>query len=97
MLSALTGEEWMLRTGLFVLLATIAAFVAGSANAKPPAGDAAQCELHIWPTETFSGLPFKVGIVTGRASENQIVGSMESLVGPLAQLASRAAATAAIR
>ncbi|HEX4694429.1 hypothetical protein [Sphingomonas sp.] len=79
--------EWMLRTGLFVLSATIAALAAGSADAKLPVGDASQCELHIWPTETFSGIPYKVGIITGRASEDQIVGSMESLVGPSAQLA----------
>lgn len=77
----------MLRTGLFALSVIIVALAAGPANASPPAGDAAQCELHIWPTESFSGLPFKVGIVTGRASEDQIVGSMESLVGPPAQLA----------
>jgi hypothetical protein len=77
----------MLRTGFFVLSAAIAVLAAGPANAKPPVGGASQCELHIWPTETFSGLPFKVGIITGRASENQIVGSMESLVGPPAQLA----------
>lgn len=76
-----------MRTGLLVLSATIAAITAGSANAKPPVGDATQCELHIWPTESFSGIPYRVGVITGRASENQIVGSMESLVGPSAQLA----------
>lgn len=77
----------MLRTGLLVLSVAITALASGSASAKPPVGDASQCELHIWPTETFSGIPYKVGYITGRASEKQIVGSMESLVGPSAQLA----------
>jgi len=77
----------MLRTGLFVLSATIAAMAAGSADARPVVGDSSQCELHIWPTETFWGIPYKVGYITGRASKDEIVGSMESLVGPPAQLA----------
>lgn len=77
----------MLRTGLFVVSAMIAVLAAGSANARPSVSDASQCELHMWPTETFSGIPYKVGYITGRASKDQIVGSMESLVGPSAQLA----------
>ena len=68
MLSALAWGEWMLRTVFFVLSATIAVLAAGSANAKSPVGDASQCELHIWPTETFWGIPYKVGYITGRAS-----------------------------
>ena len=77
----------MLRIGLFVVSAIIAILAAGSADARPSVGDASQCELHIWPTETFWGIPYKVGYITGRASKDQIVGSMESLVGPSAQLA----------
>lgn len=77
----------MLRTGLFVVSAAIAVLAAGSADARPSVGDASQCELHIWPTETFWGVPYKVGYINGRASKDQIVGSMESLVGPSAQLA----------
>lgn len=88
MLLTLVRGEWMLRTGLFGLSATIAALAAGSANATPPVGDASHCELHIWPTESLSGIPFQVGmVITGRASKDQIVGSMEGLVGPSAQLA----------
>lgn len=77
----------MLRTGLFVVSAAIAVLPPGPADARPSLGDSSQCELHIWPTETFWGIPYKVGYINGRASKDQIVGSMESLVGPSAQLA----------
>jgi len=52
-----------------------------------PQATPTKCELHIWPAAQLSGLAFRLGVIRGRATEGQIVGAMDDLLSPEAQLA----------
>lgn len=77
---------------LTAMLAMTLAATIPDAQAEPASSRAAAtsgCELHVWPAERKQGIAFSLynGLIKGRASKDQIDGSMDQLLSPATQTA----------